>query len=68
MSQSFGQRVHGVITAGSVSLNIALSAGIVMYALGASRGEAVATGGGAFVVVMGVALSIMAALRQDGTP
>lgn len=68
MGQSFGHRVHSVFTAGSVSLNIALGAGIVMYVLGASKGGAVAAGGGTFVLMMGLALSIMAAVRQDGTP
>lgn len=65
MNQSSGRRVHRICTAGSVSLNVALGAGIVMYGLGSSNGEAIAAGGGAFVAVMALALAIISALQLD---
>ncbi|MFJ5803790.1 hypothetical protein [Streptomyces decoyicus] len=65
MNQTIGRRVHRIFTAGSVSLNIALGSGIVMSALGWSRGEAVAAGGGTFIAAMTLALVIMTALELD---
>ncbi|MEU7132085.1 hypothetical protein [Streptomyces sp. NPDC046261] len=56
--------MHGVITAAFASLSFALIAGIVMYALGDPVRQAVGVGGGAFIVLMMLALAIMTFLRR----